>query len=54
MDAHTDGRTDGWTDDGLKVITTAHPEQSSGKLIMCTQIFYCINKAHFFENFIVK
>ena len=32
----TDGRTDGWTDgrtdDGRKVITIAHPEQSSGEL----------------------
>ena len=28
-----DGRTDGRTDDGRKVITTAHPEQSSGELI---------------------
>ena len=29
----TDGRTDGRTDDGRKVITIAHPEQSSGELI---------------------
>ena len=28
----TDGRTDGSTDDGRKVITIAHPEQSSGEL----------------------
>ena len=28
----TDGRTDGRTDDGQKVITIAHPEQSSGEL----------------------
>ena len=28
----TDGRTDGRTDDGRKVITIAHPEQSSGEL----------------------
>ena len=28
----TDGRTDGQTDDGRKVITIAHPEQSSGEL----------------------
>ena len=27
-----DGRTDGRTDDGRKVITIAHPEQSSGEL----------------------
>ena len=31
-DARTDGRTDGRTDDGRKVITIAHPEQSSGEL----------------------
>ena len=28
----TDRRTDGRTDDGRKVITIAHPEQSSGEL----------------------
>ena len=28
----TDGRTHGQTDDGRKVITIAHPEQSSGEL----------------------
>ena len=28
----TDGRTDGRTDDIRKVITIAHPEQSSGEL----------------------
>ena len=28
----TDTRTDGQTDDGRKVITIAHPEQSSGEL----------------------
>ena len=27
-----DGQTDGWTDDRQKVITIAHPEQSSGEL----------------------
>ena len=27
-----DARTDGRTDDGRKVITIAHPEQSSGEL----------------------
>ena len=27
-----DGRTDGRTDNGRKVITIAHPEQSSGEL----------------------
>ena len=30
----TDGRADGRTDDGRKVITTAHPEHSSGELQM--------------------
>ena len=30
----TDGRTDARTDDGRKVITIAHPEQSSGELKM--------------------
>ena len=28
----TDGRTDGRTDDGRKVNTIAHPEQTSGEL----------------------
>ena len=32
-DGRTDARTDGRTDDGRKVITIAHPEQSSGELI---------------------
>ena len=32
-DGRTHGRTDGRTDDGRKVITIAHPEQSSGELI---------------------
>ena len=32
MDGRTHGRTDGRTDDGRKVITIAHPEQSSGEL----------------------
>ena len=32
MDGRTDARTDGRTDDGRKVITIAHPEQSSGEL----------------------
>ena len=32
MDGRTDGRTDARTDDGRKVITIAHPEQSSGEL----------------------
>ena len=31
-DGRTHGRTDGRTDDGRKVITIAHPEQSSGEL----------------------
>ena len=31
-DGRTDGRTDRRTDDGRKVITIAHPEQSSGEL----------------------
>ena len=33
----TDGRTHGRTDDGRKVITIAHPEQSSGELKMNQQ-----------------
>ena len=31
-DGRTHGRTDARTDDGQKVITIAHPEQSSGEL----------------------
>ena len=31
-DGRTDAGTDAWTDDGRKVITIAHPEQSSGEL----------------------
>ena len=31
-DRRTDARTHGRTDDGRKVITIAHPEQSSGEL----------------------
>ena len=31
-DGRTDARTDGRMDDGRKVITIAHPEQSSGEL----------------------
>ena len=31
-DGCTDGRTHGRTDNGRKVITIAHPEQSSGEL----------------------
>ena len=31
-DGRTDARMDGWMDDGRKVITIAHPEQSSGEL----------------------
>ena len=34
----TDGRTDGRTDDGRKVITLAHLEQSSGELNMFTPV----------------
>ena len=34
----TDGRTHGRTDDGRKVITIAHPEHSSGELIMYTPV----------------
>ena len=34
----TDGRTDGRTDDGRKVITIAHLEQSSGELNMFTPV----------------
>ena len=38
-DGRTHGRTDGRTDDGRKVITIAHPEQSSGELkIMNTTV----------------
>ena len=38
-DGRTDGRTHGRTDDGQKVITIAHPEQSSGELkILCELI----------------
>ena len=36
----TDGRTDGWTDDGRKVITIAHPEQSSGELKIIFFFFF--------------
>ena len=32
MDGRTDGPMHGGTDDGRKVITIAHPEQSSGEL----------------------
>ena len=32
MDGQPDGQTDGWIDDGQKVITIAHPEHSSGEL----------------------
>ena len=32
MDRQMDALTDGRTDDGRKVITIAHPEQSSGEL----------------------
>ena len=34
----TDGHTDGRTDDGRKVITIAHLEQSSGELSMFTPV----------------
>ena len=34
----TDGCTDARTDDGQKVITIAHPEQSSGELKICEKI----------------
>ena len=34
-----DGRTDGRTDDGQKVITIAHPEHSSGELIKHTHTY---------------
>ena len=40
----TDGRTDAWTggrtDDGRKVITIAHPEQSSGELKIQNVVCY--------------
>ena len=32
VNGRTTGRTDGWMDDGQKVITIAHPEHSSGEL----------------------
>ena len=32
VNGRTDGRLDGRTDDGQKVITIAHPEHSSGEL----------------------
>ena len=38
-DGRTHGRTDGRTDDGRKVITIAHPEQSSGELKMSRVLF---------------
>ena len=41
----TDGRTDAWTNDGQKVITIAHPEQSSGelkKIDACGRLFIFI------------
>ena len=34
----TDGRMDGRTDDGRKVITIAHSEHSSGELINLTEL----------------
>ena len=37
-DGRTDARTDGRTDDGRKVITIAHPEQSSGELKINTML----------------
>ena len=36
----TDTRMDGRTDDGQKVITIAHPEQSSDELIIVLKCFY--------------
>ena len=44
-DGRTHGRTDGRTDDGRKVITIAHPEQSSGELkitYFCLFISYLV------------
>ena len=43
----TDGRTDGRTDDGRKVITLAHLEQSSGELNMFTPVnpFFSLHDA---------
>ena len=42
-DGRTHGRTDGRTDDGRKVITIAHPEQSSGELIIILNKIPAIN-----------
>ena len=43
-DGRTDGRTDARTDDGRKVITIAHPEQSSGELKIL--ILFSLNMCH--------
>ena len=37
-DGHTDARTDGRMDDRRKVITIAHPEQSSGELMTANNL----------------
>ena len=44
-DGRTDVRTDGRTDDGRKVITIAHPEQSSGEL----KITIAVNKCYYLQ-----
>ena len=44
-DARTDGRTDGRTDDGRKVITIAHPEQSSGELKIWNKVFKILGQS---------
>ena len=47
-DGRRDGRMHGQTNDGRKVITIAHSEQSSGELKMCCEIY--LIKAHFKES----
>ena len=46
----TDGRTDGRTDDGRKVITIAHPEQSSGELKIQICYFFISSPHMKFQN----
>ena len=50
----TDGRTDGRTDDGRKVITIAHPEQSSGELKRSEKDLFDDDYAIFFLIFFIK
>ena len=53
MDGRTHGRADGRTDDGRKVITIAHPEQSSGELKNLFELydFICFFFCFFFSLF---